>query len=83
MQRTYLHGLYNHTVSLFCRVYQFGQNSNNQFRNASERGLKSLFKKESVIDRAIKYSRDQVMVALKHISINVPISMSQEVRLQG
>ena len=40
--------------------------------------LSSLFKKESVIDRVINYSRDEVMVALKHSSTNVPISMSQE-----
>jgi hypothetical protein len=42
----------------------------------------ALFKKESVIDRVINYSRDEVKIALKHSSTNVPISMSQEVYLQ-
>jgi hypothetical protein len=53
------------------------------FWNATECCLALLFKKDSVIkNRVINYSRDEVMVALKHNSTNVPISMSQEVHLQ-
>ena len=63
-------------------MYQFGQNLNDTFRNATERCLALLFKKDSVINRVINYSRDEVMVALKHSSTNVPISMSQEVHLK-
>ncbi len=63
-------------------MYQFGQNLNDTFWNATERCLALLFKKDSVINRVINYSRDEVMVALKHSSTNVPISMSQEVHLQ-
>jgi hypothetical protein len=48
---TFMEKLYVHTESSFCpRVYQFGQNSNDQFWNATEHCLSSLFKKESVID---------------------------------
>jgi hypothetical protein len=79
---TFTEKLYNHTESSFCRVYQFGQNSNDQFQNATERCLSSPFKKESVLDRVINYARDEVMVALKHSSTNVPISISQKLYLQ-
>ena len=79
---TFSEKIYDHTVSSFRRVYQFGQNSNDTFWNATERCLALLFKKDSVINRVINYSRDEVMVALKHSSTNVPISMSQEVHLQ-
>ncbi len=63
---TFTETLYVHTEATFCQVFEFGQNSNDQFWNATERCLSSLFKKESVIDRVINYSRDDVMVALKH-----------------
>ena len=43
---------------------------------------KFTFQKESVLDRVINYSRDEVMAALKHSSTNIPISMSREVCLQ-
>jgi hypothetical protein len=79
---TFSEKIYDHTVSSFRRVYQFGQNSNDTFWNATEGCLALLFKKDSVINRVINYSRDEVMVALKHSSTNVPISMSQEVHLQ-
>jgi hypothetical protein len=78
---TFSEKIYVHTVSSFCCVYQFGQNSNDTFWNATERCLALLFKKDSVINQVINYSRDEVMVALKHSSTNVPISMSQEVHL--
>ena len=80
---TFSEKLYDHTASSFCWVYQFGQNSNDQYRGASERSLNSLFKKESVIDRVINYSRDEVTVDLKHSSTYAPISMSHEVDLQN
>ncbi len=60
-----------------------GFTSLDQFQNATECCRGSLFKKESVLDRVINYSRNEVMVALKHSSTNVPISMSQEVYLQN
>lgn len=71
-----------HSLPPFLRVYQFGKNSIDLFRNATECSLRFLFKKESVIDRVINYSRDEVMVALKQTSANVPVAMSQEVYLQ-
>ena len=72
----------DHTLSPFCRVYKFGKNSIDEFRNATKGSLNALFKKVKVIDRVINYSRDEVMVSLNHSSTNIPLSMSQEVYLQ-
>ena len=65
------------TVTPFRRVYHFGKNSNPEFKNATNSSLTSLFKKLKICDRVINYSRDEVMVALKHSSDNIPLSMSQ------
>jgi hypothetical protein len=42
---TFSEKIYDHTVSSFCCVHQFGQNSNDTFWNATERCLALLFKK--------------------------------------
>jgi hypothetical protein len=72
----------DHIRSPFCCVYRFGKHSNDKFRNATESSLMFLFRQKKVMDQVINYSRDEVMVALKHSSTNIPLSMSQEVYLQ-
>ncbi len=52
---TFTKKIFDHIVSSFCRVYQFGQNSKDQIQNATERCVSSLFKKESEIDRVMNY----------------------------
>jgi hypothetical protein len=72
-----------HILSPFSRVYQFGKHSNDVFRNATKHSLTSLFKKDSITHRVINYSADEVIVAIKHSSTNVPLAMSQEAHLQN
>ena len=71
----------DHTFSPFHRVYKCGKNSNAQFKNATESTIDPLFRKASVMDRVINYTRDEVDIALKNTKKTVPVSMSQEIHL--
>jgi hypothetical protein len=71
----------DHTFSPFHRVYKCGKNSNEQFTNATESTIDSLFQKPSVLDCVINYTRDEVEIALKNVKKTVPVSMSQEIHL--
>jgi hypothetical protein len=66
-----------HTLSPFSQVYQFGEHSNDVFRNATKHSLNSLFKKDSIMHRVINYSAEEVIVAIGHSSTNVSPTMSQ------
>jgi hypothetical protein len=72
----------DNVLSPFNRIYRYGEHSQEQFHIATEGNLARLFKDESVIDRVINYSRDEVIVALNSTSTNIPLSMSQEVYMQ-
>ena len=65
----------------FHRVYKCGTNSNEQFANATERTIDSLFRKASVLERLINYTREEVLIALSNTKTTVPVSMSQEIHL--
>jgi hypothetical protein len=71
----------DHTFSPFHRVYKCGKNSNEQFRNATESTIDSLFQTPSKLDSVINYTRDEVEIALKNAKNTVPVSMSQEIHL--
>ncbi|KAI2507710.1 hypothetical protein MHU86_6709 [Fragilaria crotonensis] len=71
----------DHTFSPFHRVYKCGKNSNEQFRNATESTIDSLFQKPSKLDSVVNYTRDEVEIALKNAKNTVPVSMSQEIHL--
>jgi hypothetical protein len=71
----------DHTFSPFHRVYKCGKNSNEQFRNANESTIDSLFQKPSKLDSVVNYTRDEVEIALKNAKNTVPVSMSQEIHL--
>jgi hypothetical protein len=67
-----------HSVSQFCQVYQFGKDSSDEFRFATERTLPMLFQKKSAIHQVVNYTMEEVMSALQQTSSNTPFSMSQE-----
>jgi hypothetical protein len=71
----------DHSFSPFHRVYKCGTSSNEQFTNATERTIGSLFRKASVLDRVINYTREEVEIALRNTKTTVPVSMSQEIYL--
>ena len=71
----------DHSFSPFHRVYKCGINSNEQFTNATKRTIDSLFRKASVLDRVVNYTREEVQIALRNTKTTVPVSMSQEVYL--
>jgi hypothetical protein len=71
----------DHSFSPFHRVYRWGTNSNEQFTNATETTIGSLFRKRSVLDRVVNYTREEVEIALRNTKTTVPVSMSQEIYL--
>jgi hypothetical protein len=72
----------DHTFSPFHRVYKCGKNSNEQFTNATESTIDSLFRKASKLDSVINYTReDEVEIALKNAKNTVPVSILQEIHL--
>ena len=68
----------DHSFSPFHRVYKFGKESNDQFKNATECFIVSLFRKLDARDRVINYSRDEIDIALKSAKKSISISMSKE-----
>jgi hypothetical protein len=65
--------------SPFRCVYKCGTNCNEQFTNATERTIGSLFRKVSVLDRVINYNRIEVEIALKNTKRTVLVSISQKI----
>ncbi|KAI2501583.1 hypothetical protein MHU86_12854 [Fragilaria crotonensis] len=68
-------------LSLHSIVSTNGKNSNEQFRNATESTIDSLFQKPSKLDSVVNFTRDEVEIALKNAKNTVPVSMSQEIHL--
>jgi hypothetical protein len=71
----------NHTFSPFHRVYKCGKNSNEQFTNATESTIHSLFRKASKLDSVMNYTKNEVEIALKNAKNPVPVSMLQDIHL--
>jgi hypothetical protein len=71
----------DHSFSPFHRVYKCGTNSNEQFTNANKTTIASLFRKASVLDRVVNYTREEVEISLRNTKTTVPVSMSQEIYL--
>ena len=61
----------DHSFSPFHRVYKCGTSSNEQFTNATERTIGSLFRKASVLNRVINYTREEVEIALRNTKTNL------------
>ena len=67
-----------HGVSPFREVYQFGKDSSDKFRFATQSTLPELFENKSAIEQVVNYTKEEVMSALQRISPNTPLAMSQE-----